>query len=225
MATHSIILVWRIPRTEEHGGLQSIGSQRVGQLKELSMHAQDNQFSCSVMSDPLQPHGAAAHQASLSITNSQSLLKLMSIKSVMPSNHLICCCPLLLLPSIFPSIRVFSSESVLCIRWPKDWPPSAPASASVLPMNIQDWFPHQTVSYYLRKRACSHSFTFLMFFLMLLYYLLLLIDLQLHLRNETARSKCFLILIQPPTQTPKCLCIGERWTCRVLKWMLVFLYG
>ena len=56
---------------------------------------------------------AAAHQASLSITNSQSLRKLMSIESVMPSNHLILCCPLLLLPSIFPSIRVFSSESVL----------------------------------------------------------------------------------------------------------------
>jgi len=63
----------------------------------------------------------AAHQASLSITNSQSLLKLMSIESVMPSNHLILCCPLLLLPSIFPSIRVFSNESVLRIRWPKYW--------------------------------------------------------------------------------------------------------
>ena len=63
----------------------------------------------------------AAHQASLSITNSQSLLKLMSIKSVMPSNHLILCHPLLLLPSAFPSIRVFSKESVLCIRWPKYW--------------------------------------------------------------------------------------------------------
>ena len=63
----------------------------------------------------------ATHQDSLSITNSQSLLKLMSIKSVMPSNHLILCCPLLLLPSIFPSIRVFSNESVLCIRWPKYW--------------------------------------------------------------------------------------------------------
>ena len=61
----------------------------------------------------------AAHQASLSITNSQSLLKLMSIESVMPSNHLILCRPLLLPPSIFPSIRVFSSESVLHIRWPK----------------------------------------------------------------------------------------------------------
>ena len=63
----------------------------------------------------------AAGQASLSITSSQSLPKLMSIESVMPSNHLILCCPLLLLPSIFPSIRVFSNESALCIRWPKYW--------------------------------------------------------------------------------------------------------
>ena len=61
----------------------------------------------------------AAYQASLSITKFRSLLKLMSIELVMPSNHLILCCPLLLLPSIFPSIRVFSNESVLCIRWPK----------------------------------------------------------------------------------------------------------
>ena len=63
----------------------------------------------------------AAHQASLSITNFRSLFKLMSIESVMPSNHLILCCPLLLLPSIFPSIRVFSNESALCIRWPEYW--------------------------------------------------------------------------------------------------------
>ena len=63
----------------------------------------------------------AARQGSLSIANSRSLLKLMSIESVMPSNHLILCHPLLLLPSIFPSIRVFSSESVLHIRWPKYW--------------------------------------------------------------------------------------------------------
>ena len=63
----------------------------------------------------------AACQASLSITNSRSLLKLMSIESVMPSNHLILCHPLLLLPSIFPSIRVFSNESVLRIRWPEYW--------------------------------------------------------------------------------------------------------
>ena len=63
----------------------------------------------------------AAHQASLSITNSWSLLKLMSIKSVMPSSHLILCRPLLLLPSVFPSIRVFSNESALRMRWPKYW--------------------------------------------------------------------------------------------------------
>ena len=61
----------------------------------------------------------AAHQASLSFTISWSLLKLMSIESVMPSNHLVLCCPLLLLPSVFPSIRVFSNESALHIRWPK----------------------------------------------------------------------------------------------------------
>ena len=71
----------------------------------------------------------AARQTFLSITNSQSLLKLMCMESVMPSNHLILCCPLLLLPSIFPSIRVFSNESVLCIRWPKYW------SFSVSPCN------------------------------------------------------------------------------------------
>ena len=63
----------------------------------------------------------AARQASLSITNSWSLLKLMSIESVMPSNHLILCCPLLLPPSIFPSIRVFSNKSAFHIRWPKYW--------------------------------------------------------------------------------------------------------
>ena len=63
----------------------------------------------------------AARQASLSITISWSLLKLKSIELVMPSSHLILCCPLLLLPSILPSIRVFSNESVLRIRWPKDW--------------------------------------------------------------------------------------------------------
>ena len=83
----------------------------------------------------------AARQASLSITNSRSLLKLMSIESVMASNHLILCHPLLLLPSVFPSIRVFYNESVLCIRWPKYWSFRVSASASVLPVNIQDWFP------------------------------------------------------------------------------------
>ena len=72
----------------------------------------------------------AAHQASLSFTNSQSLLKLPSIELVMPSNHLILCCPLLLLPLIFPSIRVFSNVPVLCIRWPKYWSFSSSISSS-----------------------------------------------------------------------------------------------
>ena len=86
----------------------------------------------------------AAHQASLSITNSQNLLKLMSIESVMPSNHLLFCRALLLQPSIFPSIRVFSDESVLHIRWPKYWS----LSFSISPSNEysglisfkMDWF-------------------------------------------------------------------------------------
>ena len=78
------------------------------------------QFSCSVVSDFATPWTAAL-QASLSITNSWGLPKLMSIESVMPSNHLILCHPLLPLPSVFPSIRVFSSGSVLHIRWPNYW--------------------------------------------------------------------------------------------------------
>ena len=80
----------------------------------------------------------AAHQASLSITNSQSSLKLMSIESVTPSNHLILCRPLLLLPSIFPSIRVFSMSQFFASGGQSI---GASASTSVLPVNIQDWFP------------------------------------------------------------------------------------
>ena len=80
----------------------------------------------------------AARQASLSITNSRSLLRLMCTESMMPSNHLILCRPLLLLISIFPSIRVFPNESALHITWPKYW---SFISTSVLPMNTQDWSP------------------------------------------------------------------------------------
>ena len=76
------------------------------------------QFSRPVVSDSLQPHGLQ-HARPPCPSPAPSLVKLMSIESVMPSNHLILCRPLLLLPSIFPSIRVFSNESVLCIRWPK----------------------------------------------------------------------------------------------------------
>ena len=78
------------------------------------------QFSCSVVSNSATPW-IAAHQASLSTTNSWSLLKPMSIKSVMPFSHLILCHPLLLPPSIFPSIMVFSNEPTLCVRWPEYW--------------------------------------------------------------------------------------------------------
>ena len=80
----------------------------------------------------------AVHQASLSITNSRSSLRLMSIESMMPSNHLILCRPLLLSPSMFPSITVFLNESALHRRWPSI---GVSASTSVLPMNIKDWFP------------------------------------------------------------------------------------
>ena len=80
----------------------------------------------------------ATCQSSWSITNSQSLLKFMSIESVMPSNHLILCCPLLHQPSIFPGIRVFSNKSVLHIRWPNT---GVSALATVLPFNIQHSFP------------------------------------------------------------------------------------
>ena len=78
------------------------------------------QFSHSVVSNSVNPR-ITARQASLSITNSQSSLRLMSIECVMPSSHLILCHPLLLLPTIPPSIRVFSNESTLCMRWPKYW--------------------------------------------------------------------------------------------------------
>ena len=92
-------------------------------------------FSCSVVSDSLQPHELQhARLPCPSPSAGLSLLKLMCIESVMPSNHLILCHPLLLLPSVFPSIKVFSNELVLHIRWPK-------YSVSVLPMNFQGWFP------------------------------------------------------------------------------------
>ena len=103
----------------------------------------------------------AAHQVFLSFTTSRSLLKLMSIKSVMPCNHLILCHPLLLLPSIFPSIRVFSNESVHCIRWPKYWS----FSFSIRPLNEYsgliffkiDWSDDLAVQNTLRSPLQHHS--------------------------------------------------------------------
>ena len=99
----------------------------------------------------------AAHQASLSITIPRSLSKLMSIKSEMLSNHLVLCCFLLLLPSIFPSIRVFSNESVF---WSGGQSVGVSASASVLPINIQDWFPiGWTGSISLQSKGLSRVFS------------------------------------------------------------------
>ena len=102
---------------------------------------------------------AAARQASVSITNSQSLLKLMSIELVMPSSHLILCHPLLL-PSIFPSIRVFSDESVLRIRWPKYWSSSFNISPSNEPGLISfrmDWLDLLAVQRTLKSLLQHHS--------------------------------------------------------------------
>ena len=103
----------------------------------------------------------AARQASLSITNSQSLLKLMSIELVMPSNHLILCRPLLLLPSTFPSIRVFSNESVLSIRWPKYWSFSFSISLSNEYSGLisfrTDWFDLLAVQGTLKSLLQHHS--------------------------------------------------------------------
>ena len=98
-----------------------------------------------------------AYQASLSVTNSQSLLKLMSIESVMPSNRVIRCHPLFLPPPIFPSIRVFSNESVLHTRWSST---GISASASALPMNIQDWSPLGWTSWIsLQSKGLSRVFS------------------------------------------------------------------
>ena len=113
MAADSSILAWKIPWTEKPDRLQSMGLQK--NWIQLSDSVQFSHVRLFVTP------WTAACQANQSITNFWSLLNFMYIESVMPSNHLILCCPLLLRPSIFPSIRVFSNESVLCIRWPKYW--------------------------------------------------------------------------------------------------------
>ena len=112
----------------------------------------------------------AAREASLSMTNSQSLLKLMSMESVMPSNHFILCCPLLFLPSILPSIRVFSNESVLHIRWPK----CLSFSFSISPSNGYselisfriDWLAFALLHFVLQGQACPLLQVYLDFLLL-----------------------------------------------------------
>ena len=118
-------------------------------------------LSRSFVSDSLRPHGLQHTKASLSITISRSLLILMSIESVMPPNHLVLCRPLLLLPSIFPSIRVFSSESTLCIRWAKDWSFSFSISPSSEDSGLNsfrmDWFHLFAVQVALSDSLRSHG--------------------------------------------------------------------
>ena len=120
------------------------------------------QFSHSVVSDQLFATPWTACQASLSITNSWSLLKLMSIESVLPSNHLTLCHPLLLPPSIFPSIRVFSSESTLCMRWTKYWSFSSSISPSKEYPGLisfrMDWLDLLTVQGTLKSLLQKHQF-------------------------------------------------------------------
>ena len=127
------------------------------QLKTWHVTCYLVQFSRSVLSDSVTPWTAAC-QASLSIIKSQSLLKLKSTELVRPFNHLILCCPLFLLPSIFPSIRVFTSESVLRIRWPSI---GVSASTSVLAMDIQsfrmDWLDLLAVHGMLKSLLQHHS--------------------------------------------------------------------
>ena len=119
------------------------------------------QFSSVAQSRLFVTPWTAARQASLSITNSQSLLKLMSIELVMPSNHLILCCSLVFLPLIFPSIRVFSIESALYIRWPKYWHFSLSISPSsdyskLIPFRI-NWFDLLAVQGSLKSLIQHHS--------------------------------------------------------------------
>ena len=128
-----------------------------------SKHSSHNQFSSvhSFVSDSLPPPWTAARQASLSITNSRNLLKLMSIELVMPSKHLLFCHPLLLLPSVFPSIRVFSSESVLHIRWPKYWNSSFNISSSKEYLGLisfrMDWLDLLAVQGTIKSLLQQHS--------------------------------------------------------------------
>ena len=118
------------------------------------------QFSHSVVSDSATPW-IAAHQASLSITNSRSSLRLMSIESVMPSSYLILCCPLLLLSSISPSIRIFSNKSNLLMRWPKYWSFSFSTSPSNEHPGLisfrMDWLDLLAVQGTLKGHVQDHS--------------------------------------------------------------------
>jgi len=153
-------------------------------------------WSCPTLGDPT----AAARQASLSFTISRSLLKLMSIESVMPSNHLIFCHLLLLLPSVFPSIRVFSNESAVCIRWPNYWS----FSFSIGPSNVYsglisfriDWFDLLAVQGTLKSLLQHHSsktsiLQLSVFFMVQLSYPYMTTGKTMALIIRTLSAKCF----------------------------------
>ena len=132
----------------------------IGYIDSYFLQFSSVQFSRSVVSDSATPW-ITAHQASVSITNSRSLSKLMSIELMMPSSHIILCCLLLLLPPIPPNIRVFSNESTLCMRWPKYWS----FSFSISPSNDypglisfrMDWLDLLTVQGTLKSPLQHHS--------------------------------------------------------------------
>ena len=146
--------------------LQRVQVSNIALLKDTLENANENlkgivQFSCSFMSDSLQALGLQHTRLPCPITNSWSLLKLMSIELVMPSNHLILCCPLLLLPSVLPSSKVFFSESVLRVRWPKYWSFSfsiSPSNEYSGPISFRiDWFGLLAVQGTLKSLLQHHS--------------------------------------------------------------------
>ena len=148
------ILAWKIPLVEESGVTKNLTQLSTNTFTFFHYTGMIDWIISSVQ--PLShvwlfvSPWSAARQASLSITSSRRLFKLM------PSNHLLLCCPLLLLPSIFPSIRVFSSESGLRIRWPNV---GTSASALVLPKNIQYWFPLRLTGLILQAKGLSRVFS------------------------------------------------------------------
>ena len=158
MATHSSILAWRTSWSEKPDGLQPMGSHDSDMTERLTHQFSSVTQSCPTLYDSMD----CSMPGLLSITNSWSLLKLMSIESVMPSNHLILCHPLFLLPSVFPSIRVFSHESALRIRWPKYWSFSFSISPSIPISFRMDWLDflavQETLKSLLQHQVQKHQF-------------------------------------------------------------------
>ena len=208
MVTYFSILAWEIPWTDDPGRVQSMGLQKSWtQLVNLITTITTSRLQSVQLLSHVQLcviPWTAARQASLSVTNSWSLLKLMSIELVMPFTCLILCCPLLLLPSIFPSIRVFSNESVLPIRWPKYWS----FSFSISPSNEHpglisfrmDWLDLLAVRGTLKSLLQHHSSKASMlqhsaFFIVQLSYPYMTTRKTIALTRQTFVSKglCFLI--------------------------------